>query len=104
MADSRLGRAGARPGVLALNWSLSGLRTHWAFFPLWLGYCLTVDAVTCWRKGTSLLTRSRRAYALLFVFSIPGWWLFELLNLRTQNWFYEAPNRSRRLNTSPSVR
>jgi hypothetical protein len=71
-----------------LNWSLSGLRTHWAFFPLWLGYCLTVDALACWRKGTSLLTRSRRSYAMLFVLSVPGWWLFELLNLRTQNWFY----------------
>ena len=73
-----------------LNWSLSGLRTHWAFFPLWLGYCLTVDALACRRKGTSLLTRSRRGYALLFVFSVPGWWLFELLNLRTQNWFYQG--------------
>ena len=28
-----------------LNWTLSGLRTHWGFFPLWLGYCLTVDAL-----------------------------------------------------------
>jgi len=28
-----------------LNWSLSGLRTHWGFFPLWLGYALTVDAL-----------------------------------------------------------
>ena len=24
----------------SLNWSLDGLRTHWAFFLLWLGYCL----------------------------------------------------------------
>mgnify|MGYP004705017605 CR=1 FL=1 len=27
----------------ALNWFLSGLRTHWGFFPLWLGYALTVE-------------------------------------------------------------
>ena len=73
-----------------LNWSLSGLRTHWAFFPLWLGYSLTVDALTFWCRGTSLFSRSRRAYAMLFIFSIPGWWLFELLNLRTQNWFYDG--------------
>ena len=26
-----------------LNWSLSGLRTHWSFFPLWLGYFSRVD-------------------------------------------------------------
>ena len=73
-----------------LNWSLSGLRTHWAFFPLWLGYCLTVDAFVVWRKGTSMATRSPVAYASLFLISVPGWWLFELLNLRTQNWVYDG--------------
>jgi hypothetical protein len=71
-----------------LNWSLTGLRTHWAFFPLWLGYCLTVDALVAWRKGSSMVTRSPFGYVLLFVISSPAWWLFELLNLRTQNWEY----------------
>jgi hypothetical protein len=71
-----------------LNWSLSGLRTQWAFFPLWLGYCLTVDALVVMRKGDSMLTRNPRAYAGLFLVSAPAWWLFELLNWRTQNWFY----------------
>ena len=28
-----------------LNWKLSGLRTQWAFFPMWVGYCLAVDAL-----------------------------------------------------------
>lgn len=74
----------------ALNWSLSGLRTHWAFFPMWLGYCLTVDAFVVWRKGTSLATRSPSGYLMLFVISLPSWWLFELLNLRTQNWEYDG--------------
>jgi hypothetical protein len=72
----------------ALNWALQGPRTHWGFFPLWLGYCLTVDGLTRWRTGTSLLTRSWRAYAGLFLLSAPAWWLFEALNLRTQNWLY----------------
>ena len=71
-----------------LNWTLSGLRTHWAFFPLWLGYCLTVDALVFWRTGTSLLTRNWRKYVGLFIISAPVWWLFEALNLQTQNWFY----------------
>ncbi len=71
-----------------LNWTLEGLRTHWGFFPMWLGYCLTVDALVFLRKGGSLLNRNPRAYAGLFLISIPGWWLFELINLRTQNWFY----------------
>jgi len=71
-----------------LNWSLSGMRTHWGFFPMWLGYCLTVDALVFARKGSSLLSRNPRAYVRLFLISAPAWWLFELLNLRTQNWLY----------------
>ncbi len=71
-----------------LNWSLSGARTHWAFFPLWLGYCLTIDALVLARTGTSLLTRSWRKYIGLFLVSAPVWWLFEALNGRLQNWHY----------------
>lgn len=55
---------------------------------MWLGYCLTIDALVCWRTGTSLLTRGPRRYLGLFLVSAPVWWLFELLNLRTQNWNY----------------
>jgi hypothetical protein len=73
-----------------INWFASGLRTHWAFFPLWLGYALVVDALTYRRSGTSLLTRNKRKYLALFLLSAPIWWLFEALNLRTQNWFYEG--------------
>ena len=72
----------------ALNWMLTGARTHWGFFPLWLGYCLAVDGLVLWRTGTSLLMRSPRRYLGLFVVSAPVWWFFELLNLRTQNWTY----------------
>jgi hypothetical protein len=71
-----------------LNWGLAGMRTHWGFFPLWLGYCLTVDALVLRRKGTSLWTRSRPAYVGLFFASVLCWWLFELINKRTQNWIY----------------
>jgi len=73
-----------------LNWTLSGTRTIWAFFPLWLGYCLTVDALAFWRTGTSLLARGWRKYLGLFIASAPVWWLFEALNVRTQNWVYEG--------------
>ncbi len=74
----------------ALNWGLTGLRTQWAFFPLWLGYCLTVDGLVFWRTGTSLLARSRIKYAGLFLASAPLWWLFELANARLQNWHYNG--------------
>ncbi len=73
-----------------LNWSLSGLRTQWGFFPLWLGYCLTVDALVFARKGSSLLTRNSSAYIGLFLISAPAWWLFEVVNWRTQNWYYDG--------------
>ena len=71
-----------------LNWTLTGARTHWGFFPLWLGYCLAIDGLVFWRMGTSLLTRSPSKYVGLFLVSAPVWWIFELLNLRTQNWTY----------------
>jgi len=71
-----------------LNWTLAGPRTHWGFFPMWLGYCLSIDGLVFWRTGTSLLTRSSLRYAGLFLISAPVWWIFELLNVRTQNWTY----------------
>ena len=73
-----------------LNWTLTGPRTHWGFFPLWLGYCLAIDGLVVWRTGTSLLMRNRRRYIGLFLVSAPAWWIFELLNVRTQNWTYLA--------------
>jgi hypothetical protein len=71
-----------------LNWALPGLRTAYLFFPLWLGYILTLDALMWRRTGTSLWSRSRKNFVLLFLFSMPVWWLFELINLRTANWEY----------------
>jgi hypothetical protein len=71
-----------------INWTWTGLRTYWAFFPLWLGYCLVIDGLVLARTGTSLLTRSWRKYLGLFLLSAPIWWVFEALNLRTQNWKY----------------
>lgn len=74
----------------ALNWSVDGLRTHVFFFPMWLGYVLAVDAIVLRRRGSSPFTRSRQELALLFLCSIPAWWIFELLNQRTNNWSYHG--------------
>ncbi len=71
-----------------VNWFWPGLRTHLAFFPLWLGYALTLDALAYRRKGSSLLARSPRRYVGLFLLSAPVWWLFEVFNLRLRNWVY----------------
>ena len=75
-----------------LNWTLAGPRTAYLFFPLWLGYILVVDAFVVFRSGSSPLTRSRRAFAMLFVASAPVWWLFEAINQRTGNWEYIGSN------------
>jgi hypothetical protein len=85
-------------GLVALAWTFSWLphalndtdylRTHILFFPLWLGYCLTVDDLTWRRKGSSLLRRNWRAYVGLFLISAPAWWFFEVVNWRTANWEY----------------
>lgn len=72
----------------SLNWGLDGLRTHALFFPLWLGYVLSVDGLCLRRNGTSALHRSPRRFLALFAISVPLWWLFELLNLRLGNWEY----------------
>lgn len=71
-----------------LNWTLRGVRTAYLFFPLWLGYILVVDALVWKRTRTSLWTRSRKDFVLLFLISAPVWWLFEFINLRTANWEY----------------
>jgi hypothetical protein len=71
-----------------LDWLAPGQRTLWAFFPLWLGFILTVDALVLLRKGTSLFVRSRWKFAGLFLASVFCWWLFEVLNYRAHNWQY----------------
>jgi hypothetical protein len=71
-----------------LNWTLPGMRTAYLFFPLWLGYILVADALVLCRTGTSLWSRSRLEFALLFATSAPAWWLFEIINRRTGNWEY----------------
>jgi hypothetical protein len=75
-----------------LNWTLTGNRTAYLFFPLWLGYILVVDALVLSRTGTSLWTRSPRDFVLLFLASVPAWWLFEAINRRTANWEYLGSN------------
>lgn len=75
----------------SLAWTGPAPWSHYTFFPLWLGYILTVDGLTVLRAGTSLLTRDIRRFALLFAFSIPLWWVFEFANRFLGNWKYLTP-------------
>lgn len=74
--------------VWPLAWAGPAPYSEYTFFPLWLGYILTVDGLAFLRGGTSLLMRNERRFALLFVFSIPLWWLFEFANQFLGNWEY----------------
>ncbi len=71
-----------------VNWFGPGTRTSWAFFPMWVGYALTLDALAYQKRASSLFSRSWKRYIGLFLISIPVWWVFELVNLRVQNWTY----------------
>ena len=81
-------------GLIAIVWPVNWIfsdplpLTAYLFCLLWLGYALAVDGLNVLRSGTSLLTRSPRMYAGLFAVSAPVWWLFEVINWRTQNWSY----------------
>ncbi len=78
--------------LIAIMWPLAWIGpapySEYTFFPLWLGYILTIDGITLRRTGTSLLSRDARRFMFLFVCSIPLWWLFEFANQSIDNWRY----------------
>ncbi len=81
--------------LVAVWWPISWTHirpfSDYYFFPLWLGYILTIDGVVAIRTRTSLWSRSRSRFLLLFVCSIPFWWIFEWMNGYLHDWHYVAP-------------
>lgn len=55
---------------------------------MWSGYILFVDAIILRREGTSLITGNPRKFFLMLWLSVLVWLLFEIYNLRLQNWYY----------------
>jgi hypothetical protein len=95
--DSRVRIARLVLGVVLIGfwWTVSWLRIqplsdHY-FFPLWLGYILTIDAVLSLRSGTSPIDRSGVRVAWMFIASVPLWWIFEGFNSLVRNWTYHLP-------------
>ncbi|MBA3337422.1 MAG: hypothetical protein H0T49_07640 [Chloroflexia bacterium] len=82
--------------ILAIAWTLAWTEgaplREFTFFPLWLGYILTVDGIVAARTGTSLLCRGSLPFLRLFLFSAPLWWLFEFANQSLGNWHYVLPH------------
>ena len=71
-----------------LSWAQSGAGLQYTFFPLWLGFILAIDGLVLRRTGTSLIVRSPKIMALMFIVAMPYWWAFEGINHLTQNWVY----------------
>jgi hypothetical protein len=78
-------------GAWILAWSRFEWFAAWqafTFSPLWFGYIITVNALTCRRTGQCMLTDQPRFFLMLFPVSAAFWWLFEYLNRFAQNWYY----------------
>ncbi len=80
MTPTRTGDFVALQGIaglvmIGLSWSASWLQLgvvgEFTFFPLWLGYILTVDAWVLHRTGTSLSRRGAKRFVGMFVASMP---------------------------------
>jgi hypothetical protein len=72
-----------------LRW-LAGFQAH-TFTPLWLGYIVTINALTYRQSGRCMLRNSPCSFLLLFPVSAAFWWFFEYLNRFVQNWHYVGP-------------
>lgn len=76
-------------------WILAWTQYSWfapfqmfVFTPIWLGYIISINALTYCRTGSCML-RDRPGWMLvLFVTSAMFWWFFEYLNRFVQNWRY----------------
>lgn len=73
-------------------WGRFGIVTEFSFFPLWLGYILTLNGAAELIAGTSILMRMRWSFAVLFAISAPFWWFFEGMNEIVRNWHYHFPH------------
>ena len=58
------------------------------YTPLWLGYIVTVNALTFRRIGHCMMLHRPRYFLSLFPLSALFWWSFEYLNRFVQNWYY----------------
>src|SRR6266700_3515525 len=73
-------------------WSNAGIMSEYSFFPLWIGYILTINGIGEAAYRTSLIRVMRWYFLALFIASIPLWWFFEVVNGVVHNWEYILPH------------
>ena len=76
-------------------WMLAWTRFPWfagaqlyTFFPLWMGFIVTVNALTWSRHGSCTMLSAPGMWLFLHLVSAAFWWGFEWLNRFVQNWHY----------------
>jgi hypothetical protein len=78
--------------LLGLSWIAAwgpfGVFAELSFFPLWVGYIMTVNGVSQVLFKQSLLAAMGWSFLGLFAISIPLWWFFEGMNAIVNNWHY----------------
>lgn len=59
------------------------------FYPfVWWSYILTVDGIIYRLQGNSLIISRTREFLMMIPWSVTFWLLFEMVNLRMENWHY----------------
>jgi hypothetical protein len=83
--------------LTGVSWFLAWNRFQWfgplqdyTFFPLWLGYIVSINSLTYIRRGKCLLMNRPHFFLALFPLSSIFWWFFEYLNRFVQNWHYQG--------------
>lgn len=75
-------------GSLALSSAGVAPFRAWSYHASWYSLLLALDGAHAWRRGRFALLGRPRFAASLFLWSVPVWFLFEVLNFRLANWFY----------------
>ncbi len=60
----------------------------WFYYFAWWPYILIIDSLVYRIRGNSLLMNRRGEFAVLSLWSVVIWTLFEAINLVMQNWYY----------------
>jgi hypothetical protein len=75
--------------ILAWNrWTWFQAFQLYTFFPLWIGFIVTANALAERQSGTCLMRRAPGRWLTLFAASAVCWWTFEWLNRFVLNWHY----------------
>lgn len=60
----------------------------WLYTAAWYPLLLAMEGAVALRHGRSLLLGRPGAALSVLAWSVPGWMIFEVLNLRLENWYY----------------